>query len=260
MIEWGFLAKKIISAGLMPLSLCLLLLLMALILYSRKKTGIAKIVAGFALLFFYLISIQPTGDFLAGRLESQYPTYIHNKSRTVDYVLVLGGVHTTDKARPISSLLSSTSLMRLVEGIRVYRLNPGAKLLLSGSGFGDTLSNAQAAKKVARHFGIAEKDIYLAEKVKDTHEEARYWSEFADGKRMALVTSASHMPRAMFLFETMKQRYSLTLTIQPAPTNFTSQASPMITWQSWIPSGRHISRVERAWHEYLGLLWAKLLA
>tara|TARA_R110002049_G_scaffold93627_5_gene231347 strand:- start:133 stop:915 length:783 start_codon:yes stop_codon:yes gene_type:complete len=258
MWEWGFLVKKLIAAFCMPLPLLVLMLCLTGLLYWRKKFLLAKCFGVFSALFLYLISIQITSDILNSNLENQYSSYQKTKNNTADYVLVLGSYHISDKSQPISSLLSSVGLMRLVEGIRVYRLNPGSKLLLSGYSFTDEISHAEALKRVASHFGVSESDMILAGQVKDTKEEADYWTRVANGKALVLVTSASHMPRSMYLFEQAVAKQNLKLELIPAPTDFISHKTSTLTWNAWFPSGRNIYNVERAWHEYLGVLWAYL--
>ncbi len=258
MLDWAFLIKKMVAAFCMPLPLFLLLICLAGLLYWRKKIFLAKSLGAFALLFFYLISIQATGHFFAAKLENQYPSYQKENNALVDYVLVLGSGHHTDSSQPISTLLSSSGLQRLVEGIRVYRLNPGSKLLLSGYSGSDEMPHAQALKKVARHFGVPEADLILAGNVKDTREEAEHWVTVAKGKSLVVTTSASHMPRSMYLFQQVKKAKGLKVRLIAAPTDYISHANTQLIWKDWFPSGGHIQNLERVWHEYLGLFWAYL--
>jgi uncharacterized SAM-binding protein YcdF (DUF218 family) len=258
MLEWSFVLKKLVAAFSMPLPLFCILIAVSLLLLWRKKLFAAKSLGLISIVFLYFVSIQATGDFLANKLENQYPSY--KKTQDVDFVLVLGSGHFSDKTHPISSLLSPAGLRRLVEGVRVYRLNPDSKLLLSGYRFDDEISHAQALKKVALHFGVPSEDMILAEHVKDTQEEARHWIDFIQGSSLALVTSASHMPRSMFLFKNAQKNNKLESKLYPAPTDYISSQESQLSWRSWFPSGRNMYRVERAWHEYLGLLWASLLA
>jgi uncharacterized SAM-binding protein YcdF (DUF218 family) len=64
-----------------------------------------------------------------------------------------------------------------------------------------------------------------------------------------LVTSATHMPRAMMLFE------SLGLNPIPAPTNFYKTESNSFFIAPEVESF-NISRI--AIHEYIGILWSKI--
>jgi len=67
-----------------------------------------------------------------------------------------------------------------------------------------------------------------------------------------LVTSAIHMPRAMLLFRQQG------MDPVPAPAEITDFARNDISPFSFFPRAAALSKVEAAWHEYLGLLWAQL--
>lgn len=259
-MEAGFLLKKIIAAFCMPMSLAALLLLLGLLLWlsGRKRSG--KALAWFSLAFVYVLSIQPTAESMAAYLERQYPSYQHSDQRSIDYVLVLGSSHVTNDAQPITSLLSTIGLARLMEGIRIYHLNPGAKLLFSGYSGRDELSHASALKRVANYLGVPEHDMLLEEGVKDTREEAMHWVSVVQNKSLVVVTSATHMPRSMYLFKQAVRQSVYQPQIYAGPTDYISHEESVLSWDSWIPAGRYLYRVERAWHEYLGLLWAKLIS
>lgn len=258
MFDGGFVLKKLITAFCMPLPLLCLLIFFSIFLFLIGKKKLARVLLGFAAVFFYLISIQPSANFLISHLENQYPSYQKKQHELLDYVLVLGSAHVSDSSQPITSLLIPSGLLRLSEGVRVYKLNPGSKLLLSGYSAQDEITHAEALKKVALHFGVPEQDMILDGKVKDTKEESMHWVTVAKNKRMALVTSASHMPRSMYLFDVAQLEAGYRVDIIPAPTDYISHQNSKFSWKDWFPSGRNIETVERAWHEYLGLMWAYL--
>jgi len=245
----------------MPLPFGGLLLLLAGILFLNKHKVAAKALLVAVLMLWYLLCISLTEDWLAESLEYQYSKY---DNQSVNFVLVLGGYHRSDERLPLSSLLSKTSLMRLMEGLQIYKLNPGSKLLLSGSGGRDEISNAYAMKLVANSLGVPDKDIILAERVKDTTEEAAHWVKVVQSRPFALVTSAMHMRRSVYLFEqAFKQQVLLEAPqydqlLVPAPTAFSGPGKQSLFWRSWVPNAKSLSNVEAAWHEYLGLAWAKL--
>lgn len=258
MLELGFMLKKVVTAFCMPLPLAALLLLLGILLWRFGRAAYGKALVLLSLVFVYSVSIHPTAEMMAGYLEQQYPSYQQPLAKPVDYVLVLGSTHITDAEQPITSLLSSTGLMRLMEGVRIYRLNPGAKLLLSGYSGRDEVSHALALKQVASYLGIPDKDMILEEGVKDTREEARHWVNVVQDKSLVVVTSATHMPRSMYLFKEAVLESAYQPKIYPGPTDFISHQHSQLKWDSWFPSGKYLYRVERAWHEYLGLMWAKL--
>jgi uncharacterized SAM-binding protein YcdF (DUF218 family) len=249
-----FLIKKLLSAILMPFPLGFIILALAVCIFYLGYRRLAKGLGIGVIITWFTLSLSPVSTLIAAPLEYEFPKY--NKQK-VKYVVVLGGYHNSDERMPVSSLLSSTSLMRLSEGMHVYRMNPGAKLLLSGYKSSDTISNAEAMAKVAQAFGIPKKDIVMAKQPKDTAEEAAHWAQYLNknmtkDQRFALITSAMHIPRAMYLFQ------SQGLQPIPAPTEFRTGGHHGLSWRSWFPKARNLTLVESAWHEYLGKLWATI--
>ena len=245
-----FTLKKVLGALLMPVPIVFLIYLLAAILYRSQKR-LALVCFGVATSGFYLVSLPVTAWLVAEPLEHRFAQYA---GQAVDAVVVLGGYHRSDQRLPISSVLSATSMVRLSEGMRIARLNPEASLNLSGYNGRDAISNAQAMAQVAMAYGMSPKRITKAEEPKDTGDEAQHWAEVLKGQRVALVTTASHMPRAVYLFE------QAGLRVIPAPTNFESGKPDFTYWKTWLPSAHALNLTTKAWHEHLGLIWAKLRA
>ncbi|MDX1453139.1 MAG: ElyC/SanA/YdcF family protein [Oleiphilaceae bacterium] len=247
----GFFLKKLIGTLLMPLPLGFLFLLMALILVWRGRRVAGAVIGGSVLSIWFALSLSPVTHLILAPLEFAYPKYAGQK---VDAVIVLGGGHHSDQRIPLSSLLVETSLNRLVEGVMIVNQQPRATLALSGYKGDERISNARAMSLVARALRVDEGRIVLAEAPKDTAEEAAHWADVFRGKRVAVVTSATHMRRAVALFAQHGMQ------VIPAPTRFLSAGESGYGWRSWIPDARNLEYAEQAWHEYLGLLWAKLTA
>lgn len=241
-----FTLKKIVSLLLMPLPLLCWTLLAAALLYRFRRVRAGRFVLCSALALLLLCSLPATMHWVVQPLEHQYPMY---RNQPVEFVIVLGGYHRSDDDTPISSLLSSISMVRLSEGIRIHRLNPGSKLLLSGHNGRDRISQAEAMAQVAEAYGVSRADIVTEPRAKDTDDEAMYWSQVVKDRPHALVTSASHIPRAMSLF----QRYG----VQPiaAPTEYMTAKRFDPRWQEFVPTTWALVNVERAWHEYVGIVW-----
>jgi uncharacterized SAM-binding protein YcdF (DUF218 family) len=87
---------------------------------------------------------------------------------------------------------------------------------------------------------------------KDTKDEARLIEEIVGNDSFVLVTSASHMPRSMAIFE-KRGMHPI-----PAPTEHLAKESQRISPGMFFPSADGLKKAERAFHEYLGLGWAKL--
>lgn len=244
--------KKIVSSILMPLPALLIigfLGLMLIMFTSKRKTGCLVVL--FSLTSLTAISFQPVSSRLLMPLERQYEVFLPIEG-TIDYVMVLGNGHVIDDRIPPTSELSRTALMRLAEGIRILRMYPGAKLILSGYAGGTDTSHARMLAKVALALGVAKSDIILLESAQDTWEEARQAAAFVQQRTLVLVTSANHMPRAMNEFR------AAGLSPIPAPTNFLAQTDINQSWDKYTPRARYLEQSERFWHESLGLIWQTL--
>lgn len=244
-----FTLKKIVGLLIMPLPLFCWLLLAAAIFYRFQRIRAGRFVLTTAMALLLLFSLPATMHWVVQPLEHEHPMY-HNQP--VEYVIVLGGYHRSDDHIPISSLLSSVSMVRLSEGIRIHRLNPGSKLLLSGHRGRDPISQAEAMARVAEAYGVAREDIVTEPRAMDTDDEAMYWSQVVKDRPHVLVTSASHMPRAVSLF----QQHGLQPI--PAPTEYMTAKDFDPRWQDFVPSTWALANVDRAWHEYVGMVWSSI--
>lgn len=244
--------KKVLASLLMPLPAMLIIgmLGLMLIMFTRnQKTGCFIVLFSFVGIF--LISFQPVSSRLLMPLERQHKAFFP-VDEPIDYVMVLGSGHVVDSDIPPTSELSRTGLMRLTEGIRIMRIYPGSKLILSGYAGGSEVSNARMMAKVALELGVAKSDIILLETAKDTWEEARQAAAFVSYKKLVLVTSASHMQRALNEF------HAAGLDPLPAPTNYLAHQQVIQAWNKYIPKAVYLEQTERYWHETLGTLWQSL--
>lgn len=243
-----YVLKKTIGSLLMPMPVFLILLALGLWLFWRKQRRRAVQAMVSALAWITLLSYAPFSSLLLSPLESQYPRWTPDDS-TVRYILVLGSGHDDDARLPLSSWPHGIGLARIVEGVHVYRSSPGAKLVFSGARGNTRFSDARANAEVAISLGVEPNDIFLLETSKDTVEEARD-AKALIGERgsVVLVTSAAHMPRAMALF------HDAGIFPKAAPTDFEAKSGQLNQWPCSV--GMRLS--ERAFHEYLGLLWMQL--
>lgn len=241
-----FIFKKIVGGLLAPMSLGLAVSAVGLLLLwfsSRQLAGRIIITCGFLLLF--LLSIRPVADLLLDPIEDRYPVY--EGGAEVQKIVVLGGGRTVDPELPLMSQLSSASRSRLMEGIRLYRTHPGTEMILTGKDI------AKAAADVAIALGVPEADIIPLDSPKDTKDEARAVRGIInDNESFLLVTSASHMYRAMALFR--KQG----LDPIPAPTDHMVLRDRKFRQDDLFPSSWEMRKSQRAIYEILGTLWARL--
>ncbi len=247
-----FLLKKWLGGLLkpVPFSLTLIILGLLLLLFTRKQK-LGKFVAACGLVCIALFASEPVSGYLVANLERQYPAF--NTEQPVDMILVLGSSGIADPDLAITGQLSSTALSRFSEAFRIWRANPNATWVVSGSGFGDTKSHAQLMATLAITYGVPEQQIIRLNNTLDTPQEAAEMAKLMAGKTAALVTSATHMPRAKALFDV----YQVSPIAAPASYHQRNSTQPE-PLNRQIPSAYYLYRSEVAMHEYIGIWWAKL--
>ncbi|WP_419675955.1 ElyC/SanA/YdcF family protein [Aliarcobacter butzleri] len=243
-----FLLKKIISAFLLPVPIGIILLFLALFFLLKNSYKKAKIFLVLGFFWFALLSNQTISNMIISPLENAHPP-LKETPKDIKYILVLGNGHKTNDNFPITSELNTTAINRLIEGIRHYKNLENSKLIVSGYSFDDVNSHAQMQKKLAISLGVNEADIITLDTPKDTKEEAIEAKKIVGNQKLILVTTASHMKRAVMLFEKED------LNIIASPTNhkfFTS------TYPTSYFNATNIKKVELATHEYLGMIYSYL--
>ena len=106
--------------------------------------------------------------------------------------------------------------------------------------------------EVALQLGVPDEEIILERDSQDTKDQARLIQGIVGEEPFLLVTSASHMPRSMALFE------NVGLHPRPAPTGFMSKAGQGWSPSAYWPSSGDLRKTERAFYEIMGTLWGRL--
>ncbi|NQZ89400.1 MAG: YdcF family protein [Colwellia sp.] len=247
-----FLLKKIISALIMPLSIIIILLILAIIFYQYKKRfSYVCLIA--ATLLLTLGSFRPFANFVMAPIENQHLAFTRS-TEPVDYIVILGCWHTTDPELPATSELGVCSLQRLVEAIRIFRIHPEAHLITSGFAGHDETSNAEKVKEAAMLLGVPESKIIVESFPKDTEEEAELIAPRVTGRNVVLITNSDHMPRAIKYF----QQQGVYPIAAPAG-KWVKGNSNEKNWPYYLPRPSNLEQTTHAWYESLGrfVQWLK---
>lgn len=251
-----FLVKKIIEPLFYPLSVVFIFLFAGLVFLwqsKRRRTGLILATVGFVILG--CSSFDFLTGFLTQSLENHYPPLLFsekNRPKDVQWIVVLGGGHTVDPTLPISSQIGAVSLVRLLEGVRLYRQLPGSKLILSGGVVFQKKPEADTMAQVAEVMGVPSSDIIREDRSQDTEDQARLLKDLIGSSPFILVTSALHMPRSMTAFRNEG------LAPIAAPTGHVTVAHGGFHPRRFYPSPETLRHTEMAIHEYLGILWMKI--
>ena len=255
-MEWTlFVAKNLIERMLNPICGSLLLSLTgAIIWYLRpgRRIGLALVVSGALVLL--VMSLPMTAGFMVHSLELKAGPYADPTELSRDGVrciVVLGGDLRGGDLSP-ADRVAYTSLVRVMEGIRLWKGLPKSKLVLSG---GSVCSRSMATglgmALLAQEIGVPKNAIVVENQSWDTEDEARFLKPILGKDKFALVTSACHMRRSVLDFKRMG------LNPIPAPADFQTKDFHGGLGE-FIPSPDALTMSQIAIHEYLGTLWLKM--
>jgi uncharacterized SAM-binding protein YcdF (DUF218 family) len=245
-----FLLKKIIAAFIMPSGAFVLLLAGGAFYFRKRCRQAAWFCLGVAALL-WAGSAKVVADLLLGPLEYAYTAPV---SPAGDVIIVLGGgSYDPGPVFSAGERLHSSSLER--NGAAAL-LHKKTKLPIIATG-GAVFSRDPEAEAFAAYLeeqGVPARAIIKETRARDTAENALYSYKLCverGFKKPILLTSASHMPRAVYLF---KRAGFAELT--PFPVSRTVLKGRKRYLRDFLPGTFHSAN--EALNEYLGLFFYKL--
>lgn len=246
----GFLLRKTVSAFVMPLPLAVVGVLVGCVLWWRgRRTRLGRAMVLGSVAFLWMLSVEPVSRRFAEAVQGDVPPF---PGDSVAFVVVLGAGHDSGSDLPLTAQLQPQALYRITEGVRVAVAQPWARLVVSGYGGTDPKPNAQVYGEVATALGLDPARLILEPRPMSTAQEAELLAPLLGDASFALVTSATHMPRALALFRARG------LDPTPAPTGHLTRGTAAPGAQRFIPSATQLERSRTAWYEVLGRVWARL--
>lgn len=196
-----FAASKILAWLIYPLSLGLLSLILAYgaFLLGKKRSFHVLFLLGIVVL--YLCSIGPGAAFLLRTLERKHLPP-NPSGLKADAIVVLGG-DLRKKVFPREDIEVDGN--RVIKGVRLFKQGAAPLMIMSG-GSGDLFDQAfkevVIMKELATQFEVPKEKIIIETESRNTRENILYTKKILDrvkAKRIILVTSAYHLPRAYAL-------------------------------------------------------------
>jgi uncharacterized SAM-binding protein YcdF (DUF218 family) len=238
-----FLLKKIFTSLILPPMGPLLLAAFGLLL-ARRHPRIGRMLAGFAVAVLMLMSIPLVSDTILRTLEI-YPPIAAERLKEVDAIVILGGGTYYDAPEYGGDTVTENSLVRCRYGARLARESRLPVLVTGGVVYGGRAEARSMEALLKDEFGVPVR--FVEDASRDTRENAALSAQLlkaAGLTRIALVSHAFHLPRAVPLFEAQG------LTVIPAPTAFTTERSS--AWEQILPSARALRNMAFFIHEWLG--------
>lgn len=243
---------KLLGALLYPLSLVLLMLSVALLLW-RRRARLARALGGAALAWLWLWSTPWIAERAAATLERAHPPVVAADLPQAEAIVLLGGLLTPSQApdTPYADLNGAAD--RAWFAARLWHAGKAPVIVCSGGLAPLSRASAAECPEVAgflRDLGVPDAALRVEPDSRTTAENARETRALlGDGDRVLLVTSARHMPRALAAF----RREGIDAIA--APTDHQWQAKRAFSVADLLPSPAALALSTTVWHEWLGRVW-----
>jgi len=214
---------------------------------------LAATVLGLSIVQTLVLSFPPVSGMLVGLLESKARRLTAgNPSCCYEAIVVLGGgiapaapPHTTEPELTEGS-------DRIWQAARLYRAGAAPKVIVSGGSFierqgGPATTEAEAMRRFLLDLGVPSEAIVSEGKALNTIENIRNVREFVKEGRVAIITSAFHVPRAAKL----ARRGGLNFAIFGVDWSVPNGA--IAWWEAWLPSVEALGESNLAIKELVAL-------
>jgi uncharacterized SAM-binding protein YcdF (DUF218 family) len=239
--------SKLLPPLFLPIGLAMIFLIYALLKERRWPVGVALAVL-------YFSSIPFVGDRLIGRLESHYPAVAVAKVEPADAIVVLGGIFGPPVKEGMLPNLTE-SVERLEAGIILKQAGKAPWLVFTGARLpwkGQERLEGEDSKMQAIQRGITAAQILVTREVGNTADEAHAVADMMRARhwrRVILVTTGWHMPRAAHLFK--KAGVDCILF----PVDFRRDVGRPLTTLDFVPGADALRNTETTLHEWYGDLF-----
>jgi uncharacterized SAM-binding protein YcdF (DUF218 family) len=250
-----FVASKVFWSLARPNTLALVLAVLgAALLWRGRRFGRWPLALGLG--WYVAVFVLPVSALLTLPLEDRFARPVP-PPEAVTGVVVLGGAveQQLTEARGIPALNGAAE--RMTEAVALARRYPQARIVFTGGSSaivpgGPT--EADTARRLFADLGLPPERLVFEDESRNTWENAvltRRAAEPRPGETWLLVTSASHMPRAMGCFRQAGWQ------VTPWPVNYTTARDPALWWQWPFPT--RLNHAEWALREWVGLVAYRLM-
>ena len=239
--------EKLLPILIYPLGLTLFLCIAAFILSFGRRVRVLRVSIAVAVILLWLASTQSFANLLTNTLEEQNPSGPIEAISPKDVVIVLGG---RNAQRTHLGLTGD----RVMQTAFLWRAGKAQTIIVSGGKLpwdpGSGQTEAKSVAELLHAYGVPSDAIIVESDSRNTHHNAvntaALWRErhFRSG---LLVTSATHMPRALASF----RKVGLDLT--PWPADFRGTYPLVNSIFDFLPDVYALEKTTTAIKEWLGL-------
>lgn len=230
--------NKLLPVFVLPIGVVILLVLLG----AWRKWRWASLLAAALLL---AGSMPFVANALLQPLEGVFPARSIGSVPPADAVLVLGGIMAPGREAGLVPEWSE-AVERFEAGVLIVQRDKARMLLFTGDPRG---SEGSALQREAIERGVPAERTAVIGAVGNTADEAAQLKRYAAQhgiRRVLLVTSAWHMPRAMQLFR------GAGVEITPFPVDYRGGANRSLPYMDYIPTAGALQKTELALRECYG--------
>ena len=222
--------------------------------FSRWSRRGAQICIGLGIVVIVVFSLPLTSSFLIRSLESRHPLPAHGTELNADVVVLLGGGVRLPSDSSIRTELGPGS-DRLLAAFQLWMSGSAPNILVTSGNPSIIPSEATLTAEILKSWGVPENAIIKEENSQNTLQNAVRTGQILRERRMnrvLLVTSATHMPRAMALFHREKLE-----VVAVAADHWITDSK--LTWGDFVPRSTSLDGSSRVLHEYIGMFYYLLV-
>jgi len=189
-------------------------------------------------------------------LEGRQPANYDRPEGAQAIVVLSGYAYIADSLRPRAELADDT-LVRCIHAAQLYKQGPRCPMVLSGGRFDPAapeLTLAALMRDFMVQLGVDPNDILLEDRSRNTYENAKLSAEILHQRgirKAAVVTDAIHLRRA--------ERCFRAFDIEPLSAGCRYRAREFrLSIMDFLPDPQAALRVQRAAHEWVGIVWYKI--
>ena len=203
-----------------------------------------------AVVILIVFSLPVTSAFIIGSLEKRFPTRSLDEIPNADVIVVLGGgLRVPDATRLRVELGPGAD--RLLAAHILWRANKAPFILASSGSSEKNLDEATLTGNILQSWGIRQDALINESNSINTSQNAERTAEILEKQGfndVLLVTSATHMPRAVALFN------SEGVTVIPVPADHWIDQKQLQIYD-FIPHPTNLAGSSYALREYMGLIY-----
>ena len=243
--------SKVLDLAVAPLTWALALGAVGLVLRNRRWS---VALTALALVVLYAFSVAPVAARIAAWAEGS-AVRTDRPEVTYDAVVVLSGEVDSSASRASGRRELTAAADRLVAGFDALRSGHAREILLTGVSALPAPGEQAEPELVAAElqaWGVAPERIVLETNSRNTHENAVATARIAaerGWRRLLLVTSAAHMPRALGCFR------KAGLSPDSLPVDFRAGAEA----RGWLPRAASLAQSTEALREMTGRVVYRLV-